>query len=137
MASKSCAWCTSGKREVRCWCAPPIKPAEASTKRFRALRRRVDQARNFPVNTCGASRHVAMIADALADGHQYAMLEEEPAHCAGSMFATVAALWEARTEIERLLALLPEEKTKRDAARDLMVKTAVAKMRKRDKANAA
>lgn len=64
--------------------------------------RRVNHARNFPVNTCGASRHVAAMGEALAAGRPYLMLAEDPKYCAGSMLATVAALWEARLEIAQL-----------------------------------
>ena len=65
------------------------------------LKRRVNKARQFPHNTCPASRHVQMMADGLSSKHGYPMLQEEPDHCAGSLYATVAALYEARTEIER------------------------------------
>lgn len=60
---------------------------------------RADKARQFPVNTCPASRHVQLIADALAKGEKYHMLEEEPEHCAESMHSVVASLWEARTRL--------------------------------------
>jgi hypothetical protein len=73
--------------------------------RRRAMRTRLTKARNFPVNTCPASRHVAIIADNLSTTGLDWMLLEEPLHCAGSMYATVAALWEARTEIARLRSL--------------------------------
>lgn len=63
-----------------------------------------DEARNFPANTCGASRHVQLIAEAILSGNPYPMLQEDPAHCAESMLATVAALWEVRTELARLNA---------------------------------
>ena len=65
---------------------------------------RVEAARRFPTNTCGASRHAAQIGEALMRGEPYPMLTEEPDHCGESILATVAALWEARTEIERLTA---------------------------------
>lgn len=60
---------------------------------------RVRVARNFPDNTCPASRHVQMIGEALAKGKPYPMLTEEPEHCAGSLLAVVAALYEARTKL--------------------------------------
>lgn len=50
------------------------------------------------VVTCAASRHVAIMAEALAKGRPYPMLQEEPEHCAGSLAATVGALWRARAE---------------------------------------
>ena len=61
----------------------------------------MNDARDFPANTCGASRHAAMIAEALCSGEDYPMLAEEPDHCGGSIAATVAALWECRTKLER------------------------------------
>lgn len=64
------------------------------------LRKRVNKARKFPDNTCPASRHVQMMADGLARTG-YPMLQEEPEHCAQSLYATVAALYEARTELAR------------------------------------
>lgn len=65
-------------------------------------KRRAEQARNFPHNTCPASRHVHLIADALFEGRLYPMMEEEPEHCASSMYAVLAELWETRTELSRL-----------------------------------
>ena len=63
------------------------------------LVRQMNDARDFPANTCGASRHAAMIAEALCSGDDYPMLAEEPDHCGGSIAATVAALWECRTKL--------------------------------------
>lgn len=69
---------------------------------IKKLKKRANKARSFPVNTCGASRHVFMIAENMAKKGGYPMLHEEPKHCALSMLATVAALWEARTELDKL-----------------------------------
>ena len=65
------------------------------------LVKQMNDARDFPVNTCGASRHAAMIAEALCRGEDYPMLAEEPDHCGGSIAATVAALWECRTKLAK------------------------------------
>lgn len=65
-------------------------------KRIAALRRRVAKARKFPTNTCAASRHLQMIADGLLSKRGYPMLAEEPAHCAETMLAVLASLWELR-----------------------------------------
>ena len=65
------------------------------------LKKRLSKARRFPTNTCPASRHAQMIGEYLPTKKGYPMLQEEPEHCAGSILATVAALYEARTEIER------------------------------------
>ena len=66
------------------------------------LRRRVNRARNFPVNTCPASRHLHLIADALASGRPYPMLTEEPEHCANSMLAVLESLFKARTRLLKI-----------------------------------
>lgn len=63
------------------------------------LRRRVNRARRFPANTCPASRHLHMIANALASGRPYPMIEEEPEHCAGTMYSVLESLWKARTKL--------------------------------------
>ena len=65
---------------------------------LRELVARVDKARQFPGNTCPASRHLHMIADRLARGEPYQMLDEEPEHCAETMLAVLASLWELRTK---------------------------------------
>lgn len=69
-------------------------------RKLRELAERVDAARNFPSNTCPASRHVALIADMLAERLPHAT--EDPEHCAESLYVTVEALWKARTEIDAL-----------------------------------
>lgn len=65
------------------------------------LRRRVNRARKFGENTCPASRHLHMMADALSRGKPYLMLTEEPEHCAGSMLSVLESLWKARTELAK------------------------------------
>lgn len=60
------------------------------------------QARDFPANTCAGSRHAALMAEQLIRGRPCAMLADEPQHCGESIAHTVAALWLARTEVERL-----------------------------------
>lgn len=62
------------------------------------VRRRVNRIRNkhgFKI-TCPASRDLQMIADVLAAGRPYPMLEEEPEHCAVTMLAVLESLWKAR-----------------------------------------
>lgn len=66
------------------------------------VRRRVNRARNFPTNTCPASRHVHIMADRLAAGRVYHMFQEEPEHCAGSLYSVLESLWKARTELAKL-----------------------------------
>jgi hypothetical protein len=63
---------------------------------------RMESARDFPNNTCGASRHAQDVAEQLIEGR---LIEPELAeHVGESIAATVAALWEARTKIARLEA---------------------------------
>lgn len=64
--------------------------------------RRVNRARNFPINTCPASRHVQMIGEALIRGQKYHMIDEEPEHVGGSLLSVVESLFKARTEIDTL-----------------------------------
>lgn len=61
-----------------------------------------DKFRDFPNNTCPASRHAQMIGEHLARKKRYAMLTEEPVHCGGSILSTVASLYEARSRVIRL-----------------------------------
>ena len=68
------------------------------------MKRRVNRARNFPTNTCPASRHVHLIADCLAAGKPYPMIDEEPEHVAGSLYSVLESLWKARTKLARLEA---------------------------------
>lgn len=51
----------------------------------------MNDTRTGPSVTCPASRHAAMISEA-------------PEHCGASIADTVAALWEARAEVEQLRA---------------------------------
>lgn len=71
-------------------------------RRLQNLRRRVNRAREFPANTCSASRHLHLIANQLAAGQPYPMLQDEPAHCAETLFSVLESLWKARTELARL-----------------------------------
>lgn len=43
-----------------------------------------------------------MMADALASGKGYRMFEDEPEHCAQSLYAVLESLWKARTELAAL-----------------------------------
>lgn len=47
-----------------------------------------------------------MIGEYLPTKKGYPMLQEEPEHCAGSILATVAALYEARTKLHKLAAAM-------------------------------
>ncbi|KQS55947.1 hypothetical protein ASG17_07805 [Brevundimonas sp. Leaf363] len=72
------------------------------------VRRRMNRVRSSAkvCVTCPASRHVAMMADALSTGDRtYHMFEDEPLHCASSIYSVVENLWKARAEIARLRGL--------------------------------
>ena len=73
---------------------------------FAALQR-MDAAEDFPRNTCPASRIAAGIAEALITGRPYLLLTEEREYCGAMLAATVAALWETRTELARLKSEYP------------------------------
>lgn len=60
---------------------------------------RMDSAEDFPHNTCPASRIAAGVAEALITGRPYPLLTEEQRLCGEMIAATVAALWELRTEV--------------------------------------
>ena len=65
--------------------------------------KRMTAARSAAV-TCSASRHSAEVGERLVEYGKF-QLDAAAAHEAGeSIAATVAALWEARAEIERLRA---------------------------------
>jgi hypothetical protein len=76
----------------------------------------MNAARNFPVGTCPASRHVAVMAETLAKGKTYYMLTQEPDHCAESMATIVGALWECRAERN---ALAEENERLRKRVKDM------------------
>lgn len=43
-----------------------------------------------------------LIAESLATGKPYPMLQDEPEHCAVTMLAVLESLWKARTELAKL-----------------------------------
>ena len=65
---------------------------------------RVNRARRFPENTCGASRHAQGVAEAMMQGDVLPEVTDDPTHIGESILSTVAALYEARSEITRLRA---------------------------------
>jgi hypothetical protein len=58
---------------------------------------RMDQFRDFPNNTCPASRHVQMIAEGLYTIGGYPMLQDDPQHCATSIASVVSSLYQTRS----------------------------------------
>ena len=77
-----------------------MTPSESwePTNLLKAVRR----ARRFPENTCPASRHFQLIAEGLLTRKGYPMLAEDPKHCATSMLASVANLYNARSRSGKL-----------------------------------
>ncbi len=71
---------------------------------IRNIKRRVERACDFPDNTCAASRHVYIMADALGRGETYHMFADEPEHAALSLYSVLESLWKARTELARMRA---------------------------------
>ena len=70
--------------------------------------RRVNEARSFPDNTCAASRHVAMIGEALALSRSYSLIATDPESVGLDLLAVVEALYKARTERDAMReALVP------------------------------
>lgn len=70
--------------------------------RIENVRRRVNRARRYPVNTCPASRHVHMIADQLMRKNR-CNVEEcwDAEHIAGSLYSVLESLWKARTALAK------------------------------------
>jgi hypothetical protein len=67
------------------------------------LRRRANRARKFPSNTCGASRHVHELAEALVTNQRwYGMLCDEREEFAVSMLAILESLWKLRTRLAKM-----------------------------------
>lgn len=62
---------------------------------------RADRARDFPKNTCPASRQVQMIGEALVKGEKYHMIDDEPEYVGSALLSVVASLYEARTSLTR------------------------------------
>ena len=62
----------------------------------------MQEHRQFPDNTCPASRHTQMIAESLFQTGEYAMLQDEPEHCAGSIASVVDSLYQARSFLKSL-----------------------------------
>jgi hypothetical protein len=85
--------------------APPTVPTDAVTKKqARDAVKKMNKARRFPEGTDPCSRHVAIMAETLAKGLPYPMLDDEREHCAISLAATVEMLWEARSALASLPA---------------------------------
>lgn len=64
--------------------------------------RRMNRHRNFPENTCPASRHAAMIAQGLVRNDPFVIDQDEYPHAGGSIASTVGSLWQARNVLHRL-----------------------------------
>jgi len=60
------------------------------------------------------------MAEHLAAGRQYPMLQEEPQHCAETMLTVLESLWKARSALARL----KRSKARDDGGASTMVPTA-------------
>jgi hypothetical protein len=70
--------------------------------RIENVRRRVNRARNFPTNTCPASRHVHLVAEQLLSDKDYWLTHPiDRKHLAGSMLSVLESLWKARTKLAK------------------------------------
>jgi len=74
-----------------------IEPTDKQS--IRDLLQRIDAARRFPDNTDPCVRHVQIMGETLGAGLPYPMLDEERGHCAISLLAVVASLYEARNAL--------------------------------------
>jgi len=74
---------------------------ETTRAAYRALRECIE-ARDFPANTCPATRHVQLAAEALVKDGRYHAFDEDPHHVAASMLTVVAELYKARTRLAEL-----------------------------------
>jgi hypothetical protein len=68
----------------------------ADDRRVRTLMRRVSRARQFPINTCAASRLVESVGRALVRDGRSALIQDDPREIGEMMLWTVLALWRAR-----------------------------------------
>ncbi len=62
----------------------------------------MNRARDFPAHTCPASRHLHLMAEQLASGKPYPMLQEEPEYCAESMLSVLESLWKGRKRLHAI-----------------------------------
>lgn len=85
----------------------PIKHTRDDKADFRDMKRRADNARDFPTHTDPCSRHAYLMAENMVKKRGYPMLADEPLHCAISIMATVAALWETRAKLAAIEKNLP------------------------------
>lgn len=80
---------------------PPAKFRCFKTDSLTRSRKFANRWRDFPTNTCPASRHLHLLADELAKGKIPFMITEEPKHVADSIYATIGSLWKARSRLKR------------------------------------
>jgi hypothetical protein len=81
-----------------------LKRSPAMTDEDKQILKRTKQARNFPFNTCPASRHAQLAAESLMRRRVYSQFFDEPVHIGASIMSTVGRLYEARTRIAELEA---------------------------------
>lgn len=81
-----------------------VVPASPGARRNAA--RRMTAARDFPANTCGASRHAQQLAEVLMSDKPLRYVTDDRHHSGESIAATVEALWKLRSAALRMLAAL-------------------------------
>lgn len=92
----------------------PYAPATSPTPAAEGIVERLEVARDFPKNTCPASRHVQMIGEALIARQPYAMIEEDPEYVGQSILSVVASLYETRTELSEAADTITALSAERD-----------------------
>lgn len=74
-------------------------------REIRNARRRVMRARHAAPYTDPCSRHLHIMADCLSSGsRQYPMFQEEPEHCAITIYAVLESLWKDRAAIAKRIS---------------------------------
>lgn len=66
----------------------------------RNLIRRVNRARNFPINTCSASRALVIWAESILHAGNFGPLEGDAEHVATCMLEVVESLWKLRGRVK-------------------------------------
>lgn len=75
------------------------KDSTLPANRMANVKRRAERAMETDGVTCPASRHLLIMADALAAKQRYPMFDEDPQHCAATIYAVLESLWKARRKI--------------------------------------
>lgn len=66
------------------------------------IKNKLSQVRNFPFNTCPASRHLEIMMNSLAKNKKYHMFDEDSEHCSESIASVLHSLYELRNLVHDL-----------------------------------